>query len=64
LKLKCDEPLSNAAFNFNVRRYTTASAGQGEVTVGAMPMVGRCRLKRVETDIERTWFQRLKLQYA
>jgi hypothetical protein len=22
LKLKCDEPLSNVAFNFNVRRYT------------------------------------------
>jgi len=22
LKLKCDEPLSNFAFNFNLRRYT------------------------------------------
>ena len=22
LKLKCDEPLSNVAFNFNLRRYT------------------------------------------
>jgi phosphate/sulfate permease len=24
LKLKCDEPLSNVAFHFNLRRYTTA----------------------------------------
>jgi hypothetical protein len=24
LKLKCDEPLSNVAFNFNVRRYIKA----------------------------------------
>jgi len=24
-KLKCDEPLSNFAFNFNVRRYTPAA---------------------------------------
>jgi hypothetical protein len=26
LKLKCDEPLSNVAFNFNSRRYTAAAA--------------------------------------
>jgi hypothetical protein len=25
LKLKCDEPLSNFAFNFNLRRYTEGS---------------------------------------
>jgi hypothetical protein len=25
LKLKCDEPLSNVAFNFNLRRYTLAA---------------------------------------
>ena len=24
MKLKCDEPLSNVAFNFNVRRYNKA----------------------------------------
>ena len=23
MKLKCDEPLSNVAFNFNLRRYNT-----------------------------------------
>jgi acetylglutamate kinase len=26
LKLKCDEPLSNVAFTFNVRRYTEEAA--------------------------------------
>jgi hypothetical protein len=26
LKLQCDEPLSNCAFNFNVRRYTMGNA--------------------------------------
>jgi homogentisate 1,2-dioxygenase len=26
LKLKCDEPLSNVAFNFNVRRYTEGAS--------------------------------------
>jgi hypothetical protein len=25
LKLKCDEPLSKVAFNFNVRRYTAGT---------------------------------------
>ena len=25
--------------------------------------VGRCRLKLVETSVESTWFQRLKLEY-
>jgi hypothetical protein len=38
LKLKCDEPLSNFAFNFNVRRYTSGlfNAGKyhGAATVG------------------------------
>jgi dihydrofolate reductase/thymidylate synthase len=27
----------------------------------AAPVVGRCRLKLVETSVESTWFQRLKL---
>jgi hypothetical protein len=31
LKLKCDDPLSNFAFNFNLRRYTTVSAGVAAV---------------------------------
>jgi hypothetical protein len=29
LKLRCDEPLSNAAFNINLRRYTTEVLQEG-----------------------------------
>ena len=28
MKLKCDEPLSNFAFKFNLRRYATAFCGE------------------------------------
>jgi hypothetical protein len=45
LKLKCDEPLSNVAFNFNVRRYNVDDQG---VETTSEPItahkVGRCRL--------------------
>jgi hypothetical protein len=34
LKLKCDEPLSNVAFN-NVRRYTVEQAEHMGLSVGA-----------------------------
>jgi len=27
------------------------------------PVVGRCKLKRVETRVESAWFRRLKLRY-
>jgi len=37
LKLRCDEPLSNFTFNFNLRRYIMAP-------VFGRLMVGRCRL--------------------
>jgi hypothetical protein len=48
LKLKCDEPLSNVAFNFNVRRYTAAGActisgmclGLDDITVTEEQVVG------------------------
>ena len=34
LKLECDEPLSNFAFNFNLRRYNMdADEGEGEGAV-------------------------------
>jgi ABC-type Mn2+/Zn2+ transport system ATPase subunit len=34
LKLKCDEPLPNVFFNFNVRRYTMVGAnGAGKTTL-------------------------------
>jgi len=48
LKLECDEPLSNLAFDFNLRRYIKVNRGlapvpgQGEVFVHN---VGRCNLK-------------------
>ena len=32
LKLKCDEPLSNVAFNFNLRRYSVVSADRCRLT--------------------------------
>jgi hypothetical protein len=58
LKLRCDEPVSNFAFNFNLRRYTPADwANQGagtsdpngliadrpEVRLGANRAPGACR---------------------
>jgi len=35
LKLKCDEPLSNFAFNFRLRRYTLVGKMQGEWAAAA-----------------------------
>ena len=44
MKLKCDEPLSNCAFNFNLRRYTEVAAQKAldEVIIPAAVKVGRC----------------------
>jgi hypothetical protein len=60
LKLKCDEPLSNVAVNFNLRSYTqeVSNAAWSFAKLGLMPgaearaaleaavvrVVGRCRL--------------------
>jgi SpoVK/Ycf46/Vps4 family AAA+-type ATPase len=49
LKLKCDDPLSNVAFNFNLRRYhkvllLCGAPGIGKTTLAHV--VGRCRLNR------------------
>ena len=45
LKLKCDEPLSNVAFNFNLRRYTAEYlASPPPPEYSPPPLVGRCRL--------------------
>jgi len=46
-KLKCDEPLSNVAFNFNMRRYTKdkfeAMKEDGGDPASSRPVkVGRC----------------------
>jgi len=43
LKLKCDELLSNFAFNFNLRRYIMLLPLLPTALVAAV-MVGRCRL--------------------
>jgi hypothetical protein len=41
LKLRNDEPASNFAYNFNLRRYTTAvaDADVADVEAGANPML-------------------------
>ena len=39
LRLKCDEPLSNVAFEFNLRRYTKAAMAS------SLPSAGRSRLR-------------------
>ena len=54
MKLKCDEPLSNSAFNFNLRRYNSGAywawKGGGDQlwenywNNSDRTMVGRCRL--------------------
>jgi hypothetical protein len=44
LKLKYDEPLSDFAFNFNLRCYTTAEARGVADQVRAELKVRRCRL--------------------
>jgi len=50
LKLKCDEPLSNFVFNFNLRRYIEAfvvyDAAGGSSASGFITgdVVGRCSL--------------------
>jgi hypothetical protein len=57
LKLKCDEPLSNFAFNFNLRRYTKVPAAKSPKAIAKLRkqvrktkdvlsanQVGRCRL--------------------
>jgi hypothetical protein len=55
LKLKCDEPLSNVAFNLNVRRYTVEQAEHMGLSVGAarhLIEVGRCRLTVLKPDLK------------
>ena len=44
MNLKCDEPLSNVAFNFNVRRYTLVLHGGLPSDTSVTLNVGRCRL--------------------
>jgi dsRNA-specific ribonuclease len=56
LKLKCDETLSNFAFNFNLRRYTVAARKGMMLTGGYVVllylMVGRCRFESIKTRVQ------------
>ena len=79
LKLKCDEQLSNVAFNFNVRRYNKVEARRTQVVIKQVSnkwrlalkrlqhnVVGRCRLKTMSKPVFKVpmaWSQRLNLQY-
>jgi hypothetical protein len=69
LNLKCDEPLSNVAFNFNVRRYTKAlyveTIGNPRFSVPDFSALkaGRCRLNPVDARVESAGIKRLKLRY-
>ena len=44
MKLKCDEPLSNFAFNFNLRRYSMVGFALVFSAFTFVAVVGRCRL--------------------
>ena len=46
LKLRCDGPLSNVAFNFNLRRYSLASARRSVRTRSLTRGAGRGRWRR------------------
>jgi len=56
VKLRCDGPLSNVAFNFNLRRQTSAAVEQltGWKQAFGDGMVGRCRLN-LSNPVESTW---------
>jgi hypothetical protein len=41
LKLKCDQPLSNFAFDFNLRRYTTVDQSDVGISVYKDPVTGK-----------------------
>ena len=63
-KLNCDEPFSNFAFKFSLRRYIggldAVWAGIGGASAFGSP-VGRCMSKLVDTQAESAWFPLLKL---
>jgi len=67
LKVKCDVPLSNFAFNFNLRRYTVGVtmfgifmcwnfALTGQYATAFSHLVRRCRLTLLyQTHVESAW---------
>jgi hypothetical protein len=57
LKQKCDEPLSNVAFNFNVRRYTVLQSASppfpGNAVRGPLGTTGGpVQVDRITTRVE------------
>jgi hypothetical protein len=57
LKLKCDEPLSKTAFNFNLRHYTggasTRTVMLTRVLFGVLPTLGGAlQLASIKTRVE------------
>ena len=56
LKLKCDEPFSNVAFNFNVRHYTSeealAAAREEGHKAGALEMAAKMEEAEAEAEAE------------
>ena len=57
LKLKCDEPFSNFAFNVNLRRYTeadAAAAGAAEAVASARHTELSTRCSAAASDVQET----------
>ena len=67
LKMKCDEPLSNFAFKFNLRLYILSFVNRNRGKIIENPIhgdeVGRCRLTVSNLCKKCLWLHRLKLQY-
>jgi len=64
--LEYDEPLSDFAFDFNLRRYTMAMGGTAGAAAAAgrrrllvdPTAVGRCNLIPIQIRVESAWLQR------
>jgi len=58
LKLKYDEPPSNFAFIFGLRRYCQAVLNPLLVSASQVHEAGCCNLQPIETRVESAWSQR------
>jgi len=63
LKLKYDEPLSNFAVKFMLRRYSEVLQKGGKHMPGVPPKVRRCRLTVSNPALKAPMVQLLKLEY-
>jgi hypothetical protein len=62
LKLKCDEALSNFAFNYHSRRYDLAVL-DGRDGSTPLHLVSRCKLNRCKPTLKAPGTKRLNLKY-